>query len=68
MTNFDLLQSIIYESGMKIEAICKKAGISRATFYNRLKNRGEFTASEIQGITVALSLSKEQRDGIFFAD
>ena len=46
-------------------AVASKSGIKRETFYNRLAGIGEFTASEIVGITEALHLSKPERDHIF---
>lgn len=67
MTNNELLLSKIEDSGMTVVAICEKSGIDRATFYNRLKGRGEFTASEIVGISNALHLSKPDRDKIFLS-
>ena len=50
MADIKLLKERIADSGMTIKAICKKSGILRETFYNRLKG-GEFTASEIVGLT-----------------
>ena len=65
MADIKLLKSKIEESGMTIVAIAEKSGIDRATLYNRLNNKGEFTASEIVGLTSVLRLSKPDRDKIF---
>ena len=46
-------------------AIARKSYISRETLYNRLNGVGEFTASEIVGLTYALKLTKHERDIIF---
>ena len=59
-----LLKERIADSGMTVKAICEKSGILRETFYNRLKG-GEFTASEIVGLTKTLKLSRSDRDKIF---
>lgn len=67
MTDTELLLSKIKESGMTMVAICEKSGIDRATIYNRLKGRGEFTASEIVGLSSALHLTKPDRDKIFLS-
>lgn len=67
MTDLLLLQDKIKDSGMMISAIAEKSGIERTTLYNRLKGRGEFTASEIVGITSALHLNKSERDNIFLS-
>lgn len=64
MADLKLLKERIADSGMTIKAICKKSGILRETFYNRLKG-GEFTASEIVGLTKTLKLSRSDRDKIF---
>ena len=67
MTDLELLLSKIKDSGMTMVAISEKSGIERTTLYNRLKNVGEFTASEIVGISKALHLSKPERDKIFLS-
>ena len=66
MPNIDLLKEKIDDSGMTMVAISEKSGILRETLYNRLNRKGEFTASEIVGITKALNLSRVDRDRIFF--
>ena len=65
MPNLELLQEKISDSGMTMVAIAQKSGISRETLYNKLKGQGEFKASEIIGLTMALRLSTEDRDAIF---
>lgn len=65
MVNTDKLKDVIKESGMSMTAIAIKSGIVRETLYNRLNGIGEFTASEIIGLTQALSLSRSERDDIF---
>lgn len=67
MVDFEKLKSAIDESGMTMVAIAEKSGIVRATLYNKLSGRGEFTASEIEGLSDALKLSAGQRNNIFFA-
>lgn len=67
MTDIELLSKTIDDSGMTMVAIASKANMKRETLYNRLKGIGEFTASEITGLTAALKLSPEERESIFFA-
>lgn len=67
MTDLEELKAIIKESGMTMIAVAEKAGMVRETLYNRLAGKGEFTASEIVGLTSALRLTVKQRDKIFFA-
>lgn len=65
MVNIQLLKEKINDSGMTMVAISKKTGILRATLYNRMNGIGEFTASEIVGLTKCLHLTKRERDDIF---
>lgn len=67
MTDIALLKDKINESGMTMVAISAKSGILRETLYNRLNGKGEFHASEISGLTIALNLSKTERDKIFLS-
>lgn len=65
MPNMELLRNKIDDSGMTITAIADKTGIQRATLYNRLNERGEWTASEIVAMADVLCMSKSERDSIF---
>lgn len=65
MADMELLKTKIKDSGMTITAISKKAGMLRATLYNRMNEKGEFTASEIVSLTRVLQLTKSERDDIF---
>lgn len=67
MIDFEMLRNRIENSGMTVTSISKKSGILRETLYNRMKGRGEFTASEIVALTRTLRLTNEERDRIFFA-
>ena len=65
ITDTELLNAKIKDSGMTIVAIAEKTGIDRATLYNRFKGKGEFTASEIVSLSKVLRLTKPERDKIF---
>ena len=67
MTDLRMLESEIKSSGLKVVTLCERAGIKRGTFYARMNGTGEFTASEIDGLSRALHLTKKRRDDIFFA-
>jgi len=67
MTNTELLVEKMEETGMTMTAIAKKAGMERTTLYNRLKGKGEFTASEIVRLSTVLRLNKPDRDKIFLS-
>jgi predicted transcriptional regulator len=67
MANLELLKATIDDSGMTMVAIAKKSGIERTTLYNRLNGIGDFTSSEIVGLSTALKMSKPLRDRIFLS-
>ena len=67
MADIELLKSVMEESGMPKTLISKRSGIDRVVLYNRLAGKGDFTATEIVGLTKALKLSKTVRDKIFFS-
>lgn len=67
MPNFELLREKIKDSGMTVTSIAEKSGILRQTLYGRLRGKGEFTASEIIGLSKVLHLSKPERDDIFLS-
>lgn len=68
MVNIPLLKATIDDRGITIVKLSEKSGIDRATLYNRFNGKGEFTASEIMGITDALRLSNSERDSIFLLE
>lgn len=68
MVNIELLRQAINDRGMAITKLSEKSGIDRATLYNRFNGKGEFTASEIVGITAALRLTNDERDSIFLLE
>jgi len=67
MPDMNLLSQKIEDSGMPITVLADRAGILRATFYNRLKGKGEWKASEITEISKVLRLNKRERDEIFLS-
>ena len=68
MVNIKLLKDKIDDRGITIVKLSEKSGIDRATLYNRFNGKGEFTASEIVGITDALRLTNNERDSIFLLE
>ena len=67
LTDMKRLRDAIDESGISITKLALKADINRVTLYNRFAGIGEFTVSEMEGLTKALHLTKTERDAIFFA-
>lgn len=68
MTNVELLKEKVAESGLKASFIVERLGISRASWYNKLNGKSEFTAGEIKNLCDALRItSLRERDEIFFS-
>lgn len=68
MVDLNKLKKAIDDSGVSMVKLAEKSGIPRETIYNRFNNIGEFTASEILGITKALRLTPKERESIFFIE
>lgn len=66
MTNTELLREKIEQSGYKLRFIAEKLGITYQGLLNKINNRSEFRAKEIQVLYNLLSLTEEERIAIFF--
>ena len=67
MVNSTMLKSKIKDANLTVVNLAKQLGLSREGLYRKLRNRNEFKASEIQKISVILSLSNTEKTDIFFA-
>ena len=68
MTNTELLDQKIAESGKKIGFLAKKCGLSLGGFYNCRTNKAEWKASQIDILCDELHItSLTERHAIFFA-
>ena len=68
MTNVEMLQKKIDESGLSPTEMAASLGMSVPTYYSRKTGKSEFTASEIAKTVEILNLTKEERDAIFFGE
>ena len=69
MTNVDLLQQKVAESGLKNSFIAERLGISRAAWYKKLKGQYPFTAEQIQALCNVLHItSLREKEEIFFSN
>ena len=66
MTNTLELKKAILDSGCSAGDCAKRLNISRASFSNKLNNKTDFWATEIQKLSDMLNLTPEQRTLIFF--
>lgn len=68
MTNTELLEQKIKESGKKITYLAEKVGLSYAGFRNCVTNKAEFKASQIDALCEELNIvDLKERQRIFFA-
>ena len=68
MTNTELLNQRIDESGLKKSYIAKALGIRTDTLSRKINNEREFKASEINALCDVLGIEGlEEKEQIFFA-
>ena len=67
MTNTELLEKCIAESGYKKSFIASKIGKSAYALSLKINNKTEFKASEITILCELLGIDDQERTSIFFA-
>ena len=67
MVDTELLQVEMRSRGYTLERIALELGRSRTCIFNKIHNKSEFRASEVNKIARVLKLSKAQTNRIFFA-
>ena len=67
MTDTMLLREKIDQSGYRLRFIANKMGLTYQCFLNKINNKSEFKASEIQALHDLLDLTEDERIAIFFA-
>lgn len=68
MTNTEMLRDVIKKSGLKLEFIAKKLGITRFSLSKKIENVTEFKTSEVQKMCDVLRITDPQdKEAIFFA-
>lgn len=68
MTNTELLEEKIKQSGKKLTFLAEKVGLSYAGFRNCVTNKAEFKASHIDILCKELSINTSEMRRIFFAN
>ena len=66
VTNTNLLRIKIDQSGYKMKYVAPRIGLTYQGFLNKLRNKSEFTASEIKGLCVLLDIDVNEKESIFF--
>ena len=68
MTNTELLESKIKESGKKIGYLAQKVGLSYVGFRNCVTNKAEFKTSQVNILCDELGITKlSEKEAIFFS-
>ena len=68
MTNTELLEEKIKQSGKKLTYLAEKIGLSYAGFRNCITNKAEFKASHIDILCKELNINVSEMKRIFFAN
>ena len=69
MTNTELLEKLINDSGLKLSFIAEKLGITRQALYKKIKGLVQFTGPEIKIMCELLNLNTWAKiQPVFFAD
>lgn len=68
ITNVELLQTAIKETGKNPTVLAAEWGMSIPTYYSRANGNSEFTASEICAAVRSLQLNRKMRDLIFLTE
>lgn len=66
MTNTEMLNKKIDESGLKKGYLADKLNLSRFGLSKKINNESEFRTSEIVALCRELKLTTKERDQIFF--
>ena len=67
MTNTELFAKAVESKGLKMEFIAKQVGITSQALRNKVANRTEFKASELDAIKKVLGLNNKDFMTIFFS-
>lgn len=69
MTDIDALKAKVDASGLKAKFIYEKLGISKASWYKKLKGESPLTVAEIQILCDILGItSLREKEHIFFCN
>jgi transcriptional regulator with XRE-family HTH domain len=68
MVNHAKLRGLMVERGLEVNRLASILGISRQAVSDKLSGKTSITLTDAQAISLALDMSNEERDAIFFAD
>lgn len=68
MTNYAKLRGLMVERGVEVSKLASILGISRQAMSEKLNGRSKISLLDAQNIAVALNMTKDERDAIFFSE
>lgn len=68
MVDTNKLKGKIVERGMTQAEVAEKIGISKATYYRKMKEGGNFSIEEVNKMTKIIPLSDSEAINIFFGN
>ena len=68
MTNYAKIRGLMVERGVEVSKLASILGISRQAMSEKLNGRSKISLLDAQKIAVALSMTKDERDTIFFSE
>lgn len=67
MVNSNILRQTIKNNGIKMKFVAEKLGISPNSLTRKINNQTEFKLSEIEKLSVILTLTEADKTALFFA-
>lgn len=68
MTDTDMLQSKINQSGLKRSHLASRLGLSSYGLQRKIQGKSEFKTGEVQILCKELSINSDEMRAIFFAE
>jgi len=68
MIDYAKLKGLMAERGVEVNKLAEMLGISRQSASAKVNGKTPISLTDARTIAVALSMSKEERDQVFFAD
>lgn len=68
MTDYAKLKGLMAERGLEVTKLAEVLGISRQSASAKINGKSPITLTDARAISIALGMTKEERDCIFFGE
>lgn len=68
MTDYAKLKGLMAERGLEVTKLAEVLGISRQSASAKINGKSPITLTDARTISIALGMTKEERDSIFFGE